>query len=280
MEGIKQSYRNITQYRLSLRFFVLHDYYVNGWCPDFSFQPTAETLEKLRNFRFKYRNLENGIELALDMHHDFSNPIFQQEQIFNFTFRNNNPFFLQFTDMPFVSSGMMLFDTSEAHGESLHEGSTIQAQHFMKTGKDGLNGVLRVRHQPAKPLWGEGGKPYQYYIRFGARKVKLRYIFYGTKDLMDIFSKFIVEESDNMHKIVTFGSPNLIQLKNGEPAFECTSKQEIAMKNLWNNPLIVKREKGNGTPFDYRKTLPYPKPDGVKYDETINGFVTEIFVKL
>lgn len=154
MEGIKQSYRNITQYGLSLRFFVLHDYYVNGWCPDFSFQPTAETLEKLRNFRFKYRNLENGIELALDMHHDFSNPIFQQEQIFNFTFRNNNPFFLQFTDMPFVSSGMMLFDSSDAYGESLHEASTIQAQDFMKTGKDGLNGVFRVRHQPAKPLWG------------------------------------------------------------------------------------------------------------------------------
>ncbi len=276
----KQISKSSTQFGLSVRFFVLHDYYVNGICPDFGFQPTTETLLKLRNNRLKFRALNNGLELALDMYHDFSHPIFQQEQTFTFIFRNTNPQFLQFTEMPFQSSGLLLFDTANARGECLHEENFVGPQYFLETDKDGIHGVLHLRHQRSKPLWGEGAKPYQYYIRFPARKVRIRYIFYGITDLAKIFSKYTIEKIDNSHQIFTFSSAKMIELKNGEPAFECTSEQEIFMKNLWDTPLMVKREKGDGAPFDYRKTLPHPKPDGVKHDKTINGFVTEVFVKL
>jgi len=280
MEQHKQTYRINTQFALSVRFFVVHDYYVNGVCSDFSFQPSKETLIKLRNNRLRFRAVNGGFELAIDMSHDFTNPIYQREEVFQFFFKCNNPLFLQYTDMPFVSSALMLLDTAQTWGECLHVGTTFDKSQFLDTDNDGYHGVFLVRHQQAKPLWFDPLPTYQYYIRFGARKVKIRYIFYGNKDLVDFFSQFIIEESENTEKVIIFRSPKLILLKNGDQAFECVSEQEIPLKNLWNNPLVVKREKGNGTPFDYRKTLPYPKPEGVKFDETLNSFVTEVFVKL
>lgn len=280
MDQLKQGYRSNTQFGLSVRFFVMHDYYVNGICRDFSFQPSTETLFKLRNNRMVFRELDGGFELAIDMNHDFTHPIYQKDEFFQFFFKNNNPLFLQYTDMPFVSSAYLLLDTANSWGECLHEGSTLASTQFLDTDKDGYHGIFQLRHLLSKPLWSNPLPTYQYYIRFGARKVKIRYIFYGNKEMINFFSKFNIEEVENSEKVITFNPPKLILLKNGEPAFECISQQEVPLKSLWNCTLIVKREKGNGTPFDYRKTLPYPKPDGVKFDKTINSYVSDVFVKL
>lgn len=280
MEQLKQTYRSNTHFGLSVRFFVMHDYYVNGVCRDFSFQPTVDTLMKLRNNRMRYRELDGGFELAIDMNHDFSNPIYQREEVFQFLFKNNNPQFLQYTDMPFVSSASMVLDTARSFGERLHEGETFPATQFMETDQDGYHGVFQIRHDLSKPLWSKPVPSYQYYIRFGARKVRVRYIFYGNNELVEYYSKFNIEQGEEAAQHIKFMAPKPIELRNGESAFECVSEEAVPLKNLWDYPLKVKREKGNGTPFDYRKTLPSPKPDGVKFDETLNGFVTEVFVKL
>lgn len=280
IEQVRHSMRYATQFGSAVQFFVLHDYYNGLACPDFTFRPTADTLLLIRNFRMKYRSVANGFEMALDLNHDFDYPMYEREQVFSFVFENRNPLFLQFTDMPFMASKLLQFDSNNVWDERLHEGESVNPALFLDSNEDGIQGVIHIRHTPEKPLWGKNRANYRYYIRFQNRKVKIRYIFYGNQDLVENFSTFRIEGSDELEKHYIFTAAEPYLMRNGDTAFSCTSVEELPLKNVWKNPLVVKRARGNGSPFDYRKVLPFPRPEGVKFDEILTSFVSDVFVKL
>jgi hypothetical protein len=164
------------------------------------------------------------------------------------------------------------------HAEQFVGQSTCQS-----TDNEGIAGVIRIHHLPERPLFfnapvQELNKPKLHYIHFNNRKVKVKYLCYGNNNLTN-HSQFIFIESvqDNMRKDI-FTVPTKIKMKSGDDGLEILSKDEIDLKEKFSDYWQLKRAKSAGFPFEYKKVLPLPKPEGVVGTE--NGFVCELIVKL
>lgn len=280
MEQPAQTYRHTTQFGSLLRFFLRHDYYTDGVCRDIRFIPTPETVRNLQNYRIRYRIHPDGFELASDLQHDYSHPVFTSEQLFQFDFINQNPHFQRFTDMPMTTAATLQFDTAESTDERLHTEAFATHANFIPSTEDGIRGSVIIRHQPEKPLWGPDAKYYRYYARFAPRIVKFRYIFYGNPVFLENYSTFFMDCYDDLENPIKFTEPRPLVLRSGEESFSCTTEEMFPMKDRWKLRMALKRIRGNRVPFDYMKTLPTPQPEGILYDENEKAFVAQQFVKL
>jgi hypothetical protein len=279
--SIKSQYA--TQYEVFLQVVVMHNYYDNGRCKDLVIEPTIETKSKLRGYNILYKPQRDGFMLALNRLKDYTLPNFLRAETFDFGFKINNPQFLRFTDLPYESGQFHVFENLDAVDGRMHSEQYVGQSTCQSTDNEGIAGIIRIHHLPEKPLFFNSSDDAQnksklHFIHFNNRKVRVKYLCYGNSNLTNN-SQFIFVENvqDNIRKDI-FTSPIKIKMKSGDDGLEFFSKDEIDLKEKFPDYWQLKRGKSAGFPFEYKKVLPLPKPEGVVGSE--NGFVCELIVKL
>lgn len=279
--SIKSQYA--TQYEVFFQVVVMHNYYDNGRCKDLVIEPTPETRSKLRGYNILYKPQKDGFMLALNRLKDYSLPNFLRAETFDFGFKINNPQFLRFTDLPYESGQFHVFENIDSQDGRMHSDQFVGKSTLQSTDNEGIAGIIRIHHLPERPLLfndinSELNKPKLHYIHFNNRKVRVKYLCYGNNNLTN-HSQFILVESvqDNTRNNI-FTIPSKIKMKSGDDGLEILSKDEIDLKEKFSDYWQLRRAKSAGFPFEYKKVLPLPKPEGVVGSE--DGFVCELIVKL
>jgi hypothetical protein len=278
-----QRYR--LDYRAILEFRVLHRYYTSGSCRDLDIRPTPETAAKLRGYQIVFRKEADGFLLAINSQRDYSAPLFSRPDAFDFAFRVPNPQFIRFTDLPFESSQFHVFQSSGGSEGRMHPGEFVDGSSIQPSDTDGVTGLIRILQDADQPLIPASADqapetPRLHYLHFGARKARIRYVFYGAGDLLKNFDEYSLESFEINGKPLTFIDPRQKSLRNGDEAFEIVSREEVEIQVTYDGHGLLKKARGAGNPFLYKKVLPLPKPENVSFDPIDKQYYADIFVKL
>ena len=285
MQHPQQSYRYSLTYETLLDVSVLHEYFSARRCNDLEIKPSPQTLQKLRAYGILFKSKNDGFMLAGNLGADRTSLVFRSADFFDFNFRVTNPQFIRYTDLPYVSSQYHVFDTDQVFGDRLHPEAFVGQSTIMEADTDGIKGLIRIHHRPGHYLVpveeeSKASFPRQYFIHFSNRKVFLKYIFYGPNEAVENFTFFFIEYFDFNSNEHIFTPPRQVTLRNGAPGFEITSIDELDLKDRWDDYWVIKNRKSEGTSFEYRKTLPLPRPENIVYDPSSLRYYAEIFVKL
>ncbi len=281
----KISFRYTTAFSLLASVEVLHEYYSSGRCADLIFQPSQETIMLLRQYSILLKTNTSGFTLLLDENRDLSSPVFGGVLRLQFNFRNRNPLFLNFTDIPYNNDQYYVFSSNSNNGTVLHPNEQVQESSLKDYPSDGFSGHVELFFNTSNELFGYGDSERQghvlseYVIRFGARKTAWKYFFYGENSLVDLYSDFSIKSKGRDEMGMFFGAPEKVTLKNGSPAFTITSD---GSSPLLDKPkeLFTLNKAASNTGQIYLKSLPNANPKYLNYNEKLNIFYTEIFVKL
>lgn len=92
------------KYKELFRITVKNEYYTNGFCPDFTFEPTKECVLQLKNHGIKIKSMPHGIALFGEVVEDGEDEKlargFVEDTKLTFAMKLNNPFFINFSDVP------------------------------------------------------------------------------------------------------------------------------------------------------------------------------------
>lgn len=279
--SIKSQYA--TQYEVFLQVVVMHNYYENGRCKDLVIEPTIETISKLRGYNILFKPQKDGFMLALNRLKDYSLPNFLRAETFDFGFKINNPQFLRFTDLPYESGQFHVFENIDSVDGRMHAEQYVGQSTCQSTDNEGITGVIRIHHLPEKPLLFNAPDEFQnksklLYIHFNNRKVTVKYLCYGNEKLTNNSQLIHIENITETQQKIIFTDPSQIKMRSGADGLEFFSLDQIDLKEKFPYYWCLKRRKSAGSPFEYKKVLPLPKPEAVVSAE--NGFVCELIVKL
>ena len=285
MELPSLQYRYTTNFELFFKVLIIHNYYKNGQCRDLTIKPTTETIRKIKGYNIIFKPQNDGFILALNQLKDYSKSTFLKPETFDFEFKIKNPTFLKFTDLPYESSQFHVFDNLIGDEGRMHPEKYVNEKTCQSIDNDGLAGVIRVQHTPENPLFFNSteekkNKAKLHYIHFNNRKVRIKYYFYGNNELTNYLQFVNIENVNNINVNHIFTKPQEITLRNGANGFVVTTIEEVELNEDLTDYWIIKKDKGGGSPFEYKKVLPLPRPESVVYDSSVEGFISEIFVKL
>jgi hypothetical protein len=285
MQYPETTHRYRLDYRVVLEFRVFHNYYIDGSCRDLEIAPTPETQAKLRGYQMLFRRERDGFLLAVNSQKDYSLPLFTRPDYLDFGFRVGNPQFLRFTDLPYESSQFHVFDSKGGPDGRMHPEAFVDGSSIRPADTDGVTGVIRFIQDGDRLLVPPSGSPEAesprlHYLHFNTRKVRIRYVFHGAEDQVGNFNEYSIENFEVNGKPLIFSDPRPTYLRNGSEAFEVLSHEGVDLRSAYEGHGMLKKARGSGSPFLYKKVLPLPKPENVAYDPVGEQYFADIFVKL
>jgi hypothetical protein len=280
MEQHHSSYRFVTKYLEVFSCVFLHDYYQRGVCNDLVFKPTSRTSFLLKNYNLIYKARVGGFALAANSGRDYSNLIYKDPFELDFEFKFTNKHFHSYTVLMSDPEVRYFLDDNL---EAIVQLDARQGTMDPELDKPGLSGVIRIKHVPDFPILPFSGvqgarfQPRSKEVVFTNRLIRPVYLCYCSEDKISDFQGLVIENEGEFKGLLDFGAPELVTTNSGLIAYKFIANQNIAMKYLWKGYFRLERTNQLGI---YKKTLPNPSPQSIKYDPAINDYISENFVKL
>ena len=280
MDNHQNSYRFVTKFTEVFSCVFQHGYYDGEICTDLSFQPSPRTKFLIKNYNLIFKPRPGGFVLAVNSDKDFSNLIYRDPFELNFEFRFTNPHFFSFTVLltnPEIR--YLIYDNLESSIQL----SALEGTSDPELDKPGLSGIIKVKHDPNYPILPLVGRltdrfvPRQKQVFLTNRLIKPVYICYASEEIIRQFEGMIIENEGEFKGRVEFDPPQLITTDSGLTAYKFVSKQELPMRSTWKGFFRLLRTNQLGI---YKKTLPNPSPQSIKFDPLVNSYISENFVKL
>lgn len=258
----------------------MHDYYIDRICNELVIQPTPATSALMKNYQLIFKSTVGGFALAANNNKDYRPGVFKDSFELNFEFRFTNPYFFSFTALNLDPEARYFVDDDlRSSVLFLPEMQTDNPE----LDRPGISGILRIKHlsdYSVLPFVGTDSSnfiPRSKIVYIKPREIKLVYICYTSDDNIDHFQGLTIEIEGVFDGLVSFGEPERIETLSGLSAFKFTTETQIPMKAFWKG--VFRLELNNQLGF-YRKSLPNPSPKSIKYDFTINNYISENYVKL
>lgn len=280
MDNYQNSYRFVSKFTEVFSCVFQHGYYDSEICTDLSFQPTSRTKFLFKNYNLIFKPRPGGFVLAVNSDKDFSNLIYKDPFELDFEFKFTNPSFFSFT--------VLLTDPEIRYliNDNLESSAQLGASEGVsdpELEKPGLSGIIKVRHDPNYPILPLVGGladrfvPRRKQVFLTNRFIKPVYICYGSEETIRQFEGMTIENEGEFKDSVEFEAPQLVTTGSGLIAYKFVAKQELAMKSTWKGFFKLFRTNQLGV---YKKTLPNPSPQSIKFDPFVNCYISENFVKL
>lgn len=280
MEEQQNSFRYVTKYMEIFSCVFLHEFYEGKVCSDLSFLPTPSTNLLIKNYNLVFKQKVGGFMLAANSSKDFSHQIFRDPFYLDFEFKFTNRHFHSFTVLVSDPEVRYFLD------DDLEPKVQLGAQHGTidpELEKPGLSGIIRIKHAPNFPILPIPGenmnrfKPRFKQVLLKNRNIRPVYLCYCSEEMVDHFRGMEIHNEGEFKDKVDFDPPQLITTDSGLIAYRFIAKQEIPMRSKWKGYFRLERSNQLGT---YRKTLPTPSPQSIKFDPILNGYISESYVKL
>ena len=280
MDNYQNSYRFVTKYTDVFSCVFLHGYYEGEICTDLNFQPTAHTKFLMKNYNLIFKLRPGGFLLAVNSDKDFSNLIYRDPFELDFEFKFTNPHFFSITVL--LTNPEIRYLIHDNLESSVQLG-TMEGVSDPGFEKPGVSGILKIKHDPNFPILpligGSADRfiPRSKQVLLTNRWIKLVYICYGSEETIRQFEGLVIENEGEFKGKVEFDPPQLITTDSGLIAYKFVAKQDFPMKSIWKGFFKLSRTNQLGV---YRKTLPNPSPQSIKFDPSINSYISENLVKL
>ena len=274
------SYRYVNSYIEVLSCVFMHYFYESGICNEVTFLPDERTRFILKNYNLVFKPKLGGFALAASSDKDYSNSIYRDPFGLDFEFRFTNRYFHSFTGLTIDPEVRYFLNDDQSELVEMGSGHEVREPEF---DRPGISGILRINHlpnYPLLPLISENSNPFRSRKKeflFKARHIRPVYICYVSEDRLDQFRGLLIESEGEFRGVVDFDPPSLIKTSTGLAAFKFVAKNKIPMKSFWKGSFKLQRTNQLGL---YKKTLPNPNPQSIKFDYTHNTFISENFVKL
>jgi len=282
---MQQSIRLNTKYRRIASVFFFHEYYSNKVCRDLLIRPDLDTQMKMQSFGILMNKDNNGFILAMDLSKNFNHKIFSGILELRYQFRIENPYFVNFTEIPFEVDQYFVFEPeSNKKTGFLHSGKYVSESCIRKSNEDGLKGhiqlILNINDEWFGKEMDEDLAPFEYVINFDKRACHWHYLLdmkNGSRDAMESFT--IVPK--NIHSAeFEFEAPEYISNGMRTGIIRLKSKNPIPLEEKPKVLFELKRMALPGVQVPYSRVLPNGSPRNLRFSELNNQYITEIFVKL
>jgi hypothetical protein len=280
MDNHQSSYRFVTKFTEVFSCVFLHGYYEGEICTDLSFQPTTQTKFLIKNYNLIFKLRPGGFVLAVNSDKDFSNIIYKDPFELEFEFKFTNPHFFSITVLLNNPEVRYLINDNLESSVQLGASEGVSDPEFEKPG---LSGIMKVKHDPNYPILpfvGGSADPFvsrSKQVLLTNRWIKPVYICYGSEETLRQFEGLVIENEGEFKGKVEFDPPQLITTDSGLIGYKFVAKQEFPMKSIWKGFFKLSRTNQLGV---YKKTLPNPSPQSIKFDPSVNSYISENLVKL
>jgi hypothetical protein len=288
MQEPTTTFRHHLAYEVIVECRILHEYFNDGPCRALDIRPTPDTSAKLRGLGLVYRPLPDGFLILADAARDWTNPVYQRPEVFEFSFRVTDPQFIRYTEIPYRSGQFHVFDALSGVDGTLHPGPYVDGSTLTDADTDGIGGVIRIHHRedtPILPAAGntpseDAGSPRLHFVRFQARMAILRYVLLPKNPASDDFNNFFVENFEVNGVLYKFTDPQTSKLRTGKSCFDILSTEPLALRKSFESRGNLRRKRVNGLPFEYSRALPMPRPENIIQDTATGRFICEMLVNL
>ena len=260
-----------------LEVVIEHAYYSSGLCPDFSFRPISATMEALSQHGMQFRDTGTGFALLRDLtRKQFFWPG-AETLSFEFEGKTTNPYWVNFTDIPLLSSLKLDFSNT-FNSDLLHPGTLVDAL----TASEGENGgvSMNIKLDFQFEVLGLGNEevsaPINYRIAFGARATRWRYFCYGKAQYLDHFKNFRIQSGKDR---TDFEAPQPAALLNGTRGFEIVSSRALQLSERPVQRFSLQLEAAAGH-SGYQCQLPNAGPAQVRSNAAEGQYYSDIIFQL
>ena len=263
---------------LNVKFF--HNFYKDNLLKGIRFSSSEETSQLLDSHGIIFKYIENGFTLISKLDPKFESPSYGGEKTLIFNFKINVSNFLNFTDIPYNSSQKLIFqNTQDQSNEKLHTSFFVDDDNIKSHEKDGIEGQITLTINFKNQFFGSQeatkiNNELDYSIHFNSRKIKFRYNFYYSNQLVDFSSYFITDEQNTI-KIENYKTRTLA---SGLRVFYIIIDDPTFASETYSKKLYLKKEDNFHSPFSL--FLPFPRAENISFDEKENLFFNDIFVKV
>jgi len=288
MQEPTTTFRHHLAYEVIVECRILHEYFNDGPCRALDIRSTPDTSAKLRGLGLVYRPLPDGFLILADAARDWTNPVYQRPEVFEFSFRVTDPQFIRYTEIPYRSGQFHVFDALSGEDGALHPGPFVDGSTLTDADTDGIAGLIRIHHRGEAPilpaagntLGAEAPSPRLYVVRFQARMAFLRYVLLPKSPAIEELDNFFVENFEVNGVLYMFTSPNTSKLRNGKPCFDILSNQPLALRKSYEARGNLRSKRVKGLPFEYSRALPMPRPENIIQDSSTGRFICEMLINL
>lgn len=280
MNQNQTTYRYINNYTEIFSCLFMHDFYSNRICNELVIKPTSATSMIIKDYQLVFKPTFGGFALAANTAKDYSHLVFKDSFDLNFEFRFTNPYFYTFTELNLDPEARYFVEDDLRSSVLLTPDMQTEAPELDRSGISGILSVKHVLNYPILPLDGSStGKftPRTKIVYLKPREIKLVYICYSADNNLEPFQGLTIEIEGVFNGLISFSVPEIIETPSGMIAFKFVSETLFPIKASWKGVFRLERKNQLG---HYRKSLPNPSPQSIKYDFKINSYISENYVKL
>jgi len=258
---------------------VYHDFYSDTLCKELVFIPDLESSRLLRNYSLLFKKLNNGFVIIMNHDKKFNSPVFSGEITLNFILKFKDPYFLIKTDIPYSNNQQINLKNDSGETEKLHKNNFVDFTDMEETTENGIIGLITLTTNKNDEYFGKEGEyevlPEQNYsINFTSRKIKFRYNFYSTNEVLD-FEKYYITNEQLSFKLAKF---NKRTLENGMEVFTMELEEQTHIRDVYSTKLFLKKDDEFNKSFS--KFLPTPSLKNINYDLISQIYYGDVFIKI
>lgn len=182
---------------------ILHEFFLNKQCNTFQIHPTNDTATLLKNYGILFKPSSNGFVLIRSNEERFKSPLFSGSIKLVFILKNNDPYFLNYTEIDFVAGKYYSFKNTD-DSELLHLGKYVDSNvETIEEHPELFSGEITLTINQGNEFFGESEveqavQSKQYQLRFNARNVVTRYNFLTQQENFIQQGYFIEENQKNI----------------------------------------------------------------------------------
>ncbi|NHN24935.1 hypothetical protein FIA58_004520 [Flavobacterium jejuense] len=249
------------QYHLLFSLHVFHDYFKEGICSSFIFQPNSATMNLIKRYGFKRNIVTNGFDFYTNTNGssiEYLNYIAtnSQQAYFEFDLILTDPNFMDYTAIPIDWIGQLSFSSSKM---KVKNEKRVLTTTYSSGSSVAQIGSLKVYFKDLIVLL-KSNIPCQYLITFESRATQWRYYIINSSKIK------LNNPSLNSKNPITFEEPTTVTIPNGKEALLFSSGKnflKISEVSTYKFDLVDQLNTTNLTKKIIFKGLPNPSPKNI-----------------
>ncbi|RCJ26536.1 hypothetical protein A6S26_14115 [Nostoc sp. ATCC 43529] len=254
---------------------IIHEYYLNQICPDFSIEPTRECQKILSGHRLIVKNQVNGIVVIASVNSESKPWIeFAENLQFSFILKLKNKEFINFTEIDWKPVDNVIYQFSNKNHTNIELSDLEITQTKLSDRKllrgENIFGIVDIyNHSSISQILNQGS---EYKITFKAKKQQWYY--YLLTDSETNGNEFLIKDKDTSRKTeIKFTKFTSDEAEKTDPIFSLLKQQfpqaqqylfisdsEIACQEagIKNIQLLKKKNSESSNPTVWIEHLPNP----------------------
>ena len=269
---IKSKFEFISSFKKIISVDFFHNYFNDGKLNFFDIITDSKTLSLMKNYGLVFRKKNDGFVILSDSNERFKSSSFNDTIKLNFFLYFKDNFFLNYTDLPFNTDGLLLFENK--YGELLHSNEFVDSKNTLES-EEKLTGQICLTLNETYGFFGnvpskKSQNNISYKISFKSRDIYTRYNLILKNNNIDTYYVTNEEEEYKLSNFAKRVSPS------GKEIYSLILEDKINSKETYQLRYLLKKDDDFFKSFSL--PLPQPTAKNISYDKINKIFIADIYI--